>query len=179
MNPEVVQSTAYDSQFPASSVLILGEEEAVLANGWQFNFWMARQRQTTGQGFTVKVDSCARMIAGFQIKNKGKGSYDRYTTREFKISAAKYENGPWKKMVQDELVDTSRKVAPLLNFTFEQPVELLYLRFDLISYWEDADWAPCGGCGTALEYFAPIPVTSEYKQNMSKDYNNRTIILPS
>ena len=164
----MVQSTAYSSQFPASSVLILGEEQAVLANG-KYNFWMARERETTGQGFTVKVDSCPRMIAGFHIKNTGGGGYGaRYTTREFKISGAKYENGPWQKMVQEELVDTRGKVASLLNFTFEDPVEIKYLRFDLISYWENADGgAQCG----ALQYFAPIPVTSGYRQNMSKDYN--------
>ena len=156
----MVQSTAYSSQFPASSVLILGEEQAVLANG-KYNFWMARERETTGQGFTVKVDSCARTIAGVQMKNIGKGIECCWWTKEFKVSSSKSENGPWETLLEDELVDTrGQKPAALLNFTFDEPVEVQYLRFDLVSYWGDV--------GGGLQYFAPIPATSKLQHQTSK-----------
>ena len=57
MKPEVVKSTAYNSVYPASSVLILGEVDAGDDNG-KGNFWLAEGRKTTGQGFTIKVDTC-------------------------------------------------------------------------------------------------------------------------
>ena len=38
------------------------------------------------------------------------------------------------------------KDAPVLNFTFEQPVEIHYIKFDLISFW--------GVHGGGLQYFA-------------------------
>ena len=60
------------------------------------------------------------------------------------------KSGPWEALVEDQLEDTrGGKVASLLNFTFEQPVEVKFLKFDLISYW--------GSNGGALQYFAAIP----------------------
>ena len=155
LNLEVVQSTAYSSNYPASSVLILGEEDALMDNRKR-NYWVAEGGKTTGQGFTLKVDSCPRWIAGVQIKNKGKGGYTTWATREFKISGAKNVNGPWQTLVEDKLSNTTGgNAASLLNFTFEQPVEVQYLRFDLISYW---------GKGGGLQYFAAIPATSKKHQ---------------
>ena len=148
MKPEVVQSTAYDlSLFPASSVLILGGEDAVLDNG-KTNYWLAEEGETTKQGFTLKVDSCgARWISGIQLKNKGKGSQPGWVTRGFKVSGANNSNGPWQTLLEEELVDTTgNKAASLLDFTFEEAVEVQYLRFDLVSYW---------GAGGGLQYFAP------------------------
>ena len=157
MNPEVVHGASYDNGRPASSVLILGEQDGALDNGKQ-NYWVAELYKTTGQGFTVKVDSCERWIAGVQIKNIGKGSTTHWATREFKVSGAKNLNGPWQTLVQDELIDTTGgNAAALLDFTFEKPMELQYLRFDLVSYW--------GSLGGGLQYFAPIPATS--KQHLS------------
>ena len=159
MNLEVVQSTSFNSLYPASSVLILGEQDAGLGNG-PVNFWLAENRKTTGQGFTMKVDSCARWVAGVQIKNIGEGIQQNRATRGFKVSSSKNLNGPWKNILEDELVDTTGgNAASLLNFTFEDPVELQYLRFDLVSYW--------GFNGGGLQYFAPIPVASKYKHNNS------------
>ena len=63
------------------------------------------------------------------------------------MSGAKNETGPFELLLEEELVDTTgNKAASLLNFTFEQPVEVQYLRFDLVSYW---------GHGGGLQYFAP------------------------
>ena len=64
------------------------------------------------------------------------------------------ENGPWETLVEDQLVDTTGgKAASLLNFTFDKPVKIQFLKFDLISYW--------GSLGGALQYFAAIPATSK------------------
>ena len=151
MNPEVVQGTAFTAAFPAKNVLILGEEEPVDGSGTQ-DFWLAEIGKTTGQGFTLNVDSCKRWISGCQIKNKGKGSSGTlYATREFKVSSSKNKNGPWQTLLEEELVDTTGgKAASLLNFTFEQPVEIQFIMFELVSYW---------GAGGGLQYFAPIPAS--------------------
>ena len=161
MNPRhhsrVVESTPPDPQlYPASSVLWLREEDDERGDGL-YNFWLAQFRKTTGQGFTVKVDSCPRMIVGVQIKNKGKQSNncnlsygqcpDDRATRGFKVSGAKNETGPFELLLEEELVDTTgNKAASLLDFTFDKAVEVQYLRFDLVSYW---------GAGGGLQYFAP------------------------
>ena len=63
------------------------------------------------------------------------------------------KNGPWETLLEDQLVDTRAVVAPLLNFTFDKPVEIQFIKFDLISYW--------GGGGGGLQYFAAIPATSK------------------
>ena len=153
LNPKVVQSTSRNrAVFPASSVLILGEEDAKMANG-KANYWLAEHGKTTGQGFTLNVDSCKRWISGCQIKNKGKGSSGTlYATREFKVSSSKNKNGPWQTLLEEELVDTTGgKAASLLDFTFDQPMEVQYLRFELVSYW--------GQYAGGLQYFAPIPAS--------------------
>ena len=64
LNSEVVESTAFSSDFQASNVLIITPIK-------KYNAWLAEKYKTTGQGFTIKVDDCARMIAGAQIKNIG------------------------------------------------------------------------------------------------------------
>ena len=46
-------------------------------------------------------------------------------------------------------MDTRDKPASILNFTFEKPVKVQFLKFDLISYW--------GKWGGGIQYFAAIP----------------------
>ena len=80
MKPEVVQSTEYASGCcSASNVLILGDEDDFLEGKETelYNYWVAERASTTGQGFTLKVDNCSRLITGFQIMNKGKGFDNR------------------------------------------------------------------------------------------------------
>ena len=140
----MVEGTAFDCRFLASNALTLSEED-VYGNGVSggpANYWLARDGETTGEGFTIKLDNCARAIAGCQIKNKGKGDDAHRATKGFQVSGSLGENGPWKTLVRAQLKDTTApwketgdKPASLLNFTFDQPVEIQFLRFDLISYW--------------------------------------------
>ena len=65
--------------------------------------------------------------------------------------------GPWETLVEDELVNTSwGERASLLNFTFDEPVEIQFIKFDLISYW--------GTYGGGLQYFAAIAASSKEHQ---------------
>ena len=100
------------------------------------------------------MDTCTRSIAGCQIKNLGEGLIrDGRASREFRVSGSLNESGPWQTLLEDQLVDTSGIAASLLNFTFEEPGEVQFLKFDLISYW--------GKYGGGLQYFAAIPATSK------------------
>ena len=117
----MVQSTSYTSSYPASSVLILGEDDAYLGNG-KHNYWLAEHKKTTGQGFTVKLDICERRIVGVQLKNKGKGFDSIWATKEFNVSGSLDKDGPWEPLVQGQLIDTRYKTASLVNFTFGDPV---------------------------------------------------------
>ena len=149
LKPKVIQSTDFDKRFPASSVLFLGETGDMREND---NFWLAERFKTIGQGFTLKLDNCTRIITGCLIKNLGLGSGGR-ATKKFKVSGSLNKSGPWKILVQDQLSDTRRlRDAQMSNFTFGEPVEIQFLKFDLVSYW---------GHGAGLQYFAPIPATSK------------------
>merc|ERR1719237_1488730 len=89
LKPMVVQSTAhmgYDSDWPASSVLILEEQDGKLGNSGKNNYWLAERYTATDQGFTVRVHDCARMIAGVEIKNAK--NYHQRATDEFKVTAS-------------------------------------------------------------------------------------------
>ena len=84
-------------------------------------------------------------------------------TKRFKVSGSMNKNGPWETLVEDQLVDTSGadQAAFLLNFTFDKPVEIQFIKFDLISFWP----GPVGG---GLQYFAAIPATSKKHRSISK-----------
>ena len=124
--------------------------DAYLGQG-KLNFWLAEHGKTRGQGFTIKVDRCARRVQGFQIKNKGKGTDTGFATKGFLVSGSLDSNGPWKTLIQDELTDTTGgRSAHLLNFTMDKPVKIKFLKFELVSFW---------GEGGGLQYFAPIPAT--------------------
>ena len=100
----------------------------------------------------MRLDYCKRIIVGIQIKNTGKGGGDRLTD-EFRVSGSVNETGPWKTLVEAHLVDTRGVNASLVNFTFVEPVEIKYIKFELVSYW--------GVYGGGLQYFAAIPATSK------------------
>ena len=148
---ESTQNTKYHS---ARNVLILGEEDSK-CNGAP-NYWLAEKKKTEDQGFTMKVDNCSRLIAGFWIKNKGKGAMNNWATKDFLVSG-KNKTGSWQNLTKARLNDTRNKAAPLLNFTFDKPYLLQFLKFDLISYW--------GNQGGGLQYFAPVPATGKHKHD--------------
>ena len=132
----IVSSTDHETgRYPASNVLILESGQ-----------WLARGWMTTGQFFVVKLDSCPRLIAGCQIKN----THGR-ATREFRVSGSQNADGPWQTLLEDEL--PADGYTTLLNYTFDQEVEVQFLKFDVLSIW--------GSEGAGLQYFAAIPVTSE------------------
>ena len=71
-----------------------------LANAERGRKKLGRWRGATGkqQGFTIKVDSCARLIAGVQIKNKGTnedGGLYQWSTKGFKVSVSNKTDGSW------------------------------------------------------------------------------------
>ena len=148
----MVQSTSYSSTYPATSVLVLGEEDMLLGDG-KYNYWLAERGKTTGQGFTLKLDICPRRIVGVQLKNKGKGLDSIWATKEFIVLGSLDQDGPWEPLVQGQLTDTRFKTASLVNVTFVEPVEIQFLRFDLVSYW--------GDFGGGLQYFAAIGATTK------------------
>ena len=89
----------------------------------------------------MKVDNCIRGIAGFEIKNSP--HHFKITTKGFRVSGSLNESGPWQPLVEDELDASSN----LVNFTFDKPVGLQFLKFEVLSY---------SGYGGGLQYFAPI-----------------------
>ena len=84
MKHEVVQSTAYSpNTMPASNLLILSEKDALDEDTGMYNYWLAQEGKSEGQGFKIKVDTCARVVAGCQIKNVENRNY---ATKDFRLS---------------------------------------------------------------------------------------------
>jgi len=131
----VVSSTDHETgRYPASFVLTVEGQ------------WLARGWKTTGQFVVIKLDTCPRWISGCQIMNtNGRAS------REFRVSGSQSVNGPWQTMLEDELPNPGGNIPPILNYTFDQAIEVQFLKFDMVSIW--------GGEGGGLRYFAAIPVT--------------------
>ena len=78
LKPEVVQSTDFSPLYSAKSIFVL--------SGDKTDYWLAKHRKTEGQGFTMQVDHCPRVVVGCQIKNLGKGVNNGRITREFRVS---------------------------------------------------------------------------------------------
>ena len=164
----MVSSTQKNKGHPASNVLICGEEDATVNS--KRNYWLAEKNKTEGQGFTMKVDNCSRMIAGFRIKNKGKGGDKDWATKEFRVSGSLEEEGPWQNLTKAVMNDTRGKPAPLLNFFFDEPQLLQFLKFDLISFWGDQ--------GGGLQYFAPILAAGKHKHdNIQRTFSQIPILI--
>ena len=98
------------------------------------------------------------MIAGFQIKNSDNKFKGRRSTKDFRVSGSLNKEGPWEILVEDQLNFSRSETAQLLNFTFVEPVEIQFLKFELVSY-----WGPHGG---GLQYFGAIPASSITKQKV-------------
>ena len=159
----------------------MGEEDAYFKGG-KYNYWLAETRKTTGQGFVIKLDICKRRIGGIQLKNKGKGINNNWASREFRVSGSlDKKNGTWEVLVQGQLNYTVNQPASLVNYTFEEPVEIQFLKFELVSYW--------GDMGGGLQYFAAIPAKERFLENdigskkgkvsFSLECNNKSrVILP-
>ena len=148
----MVNSTDHTDSHQANNILCFGEEDAHPNN--KPNYWLAERNKREGQGFTMKVDNCSRLIAGFRIKNKGNGARNNWATKDFLVSG-KNQTGSWQNLTEAQLSDTRAKPAPLLNFTFDKPYLVQFLKFDLVSFW--------GVKGGGLQYFAPIPATGKHK----------------
>ena len=95
------------------------------------------------------------MIAGFQIKNSDNKFKGRRSTKDFRVSGSLNKEGPWKILVEDRLNNSRSETVQLLNFTFVKPVEIQFLKFELVSYW--------GSHGGGLQYLAAILAPSEQK----------------
>ena len=154
LRPKVVNSTDHTNSHQANNILCFGKVDAHPNN--KPNYWLAKKGKTEDQGFIMKVDNCSRSVAGFWIKNKGRGAMNNWATKDFLVSG-KNKTGSWQNLTKARLNDTRNKAAPLLNFTFDKPYLLQFLKFDLISYWGDQ--------GGGLQYFAPIPATGKHKHD--------------
>ena len=67
MQPEVVWSTSYAADVPATNIFILGRDDTWHMPEGTNNFWLTEQGKTAGQGFIIKVDTCTRVITNIKF----------------------------------------------------------------------------------------------------------------
>ena len=160
LRPEVVWDSRTISRkaYNASNVLTLANKDICCNVGGTHasNYWLANGgSKNLSEGLVMRVHSCKRWIAGFRIKNKGVGSDVHFSTRAFSVSGSLNADGPWVVLVEAELEDTvGGKEAQLHTFLFDEPKEIQFLKFDVISYW--------GNAGAGLQYFFPKLAEGNY-----------------
>ena len=110
---------------------VLNQDE----NEWTTN-------ESTGQdlGFVLRIRCCKRNIIGLRIQNAAQP----WASKGFKASGALEYNGPWINLVEGELKETNT----ILTFHFSQPVDVQFLRFELLSHYNQM--------GGGLNFFSPI-----------------------
>ena len=150
LKPEVVWETKNSAGFAAEKVFVNDT-----------SYWLAERGKTADQGFTIKVDSCARWIYGCKLKNLDGGH--TWQTKGFRVLGSLSENGPFDTLVEGELKDTRHGTWPAVEFSFENPVQLQFIKFELISYWRN---------GGALYYFAPVPGRGKNYHSFSREGRN-------
>ena len=121
--------------------------EKVLVDSSEFaTYWLAEEGKTAGQGFTIKVDKCRRRISGCQLMNL----HSRHSwggTKQFRVSGSVNESGPYETLLTEQLKKRLGKPGLLETFDFAQSVEVQFIKFELISYWNT---------GGALYYFNAV-----------------------
>ena len=155
LKPVIVWHNSHLS-YHAEHVLALAQQDAG-SNVWFFG------NKKIGDGFIMKVDTCKRWVVGVQIQNKGKEKgRTPIGTKQFRVHGSVAENGPWDTVLESELEDETQKQAILQNFTFNEPFEIQYLKFEVVSFW--------GSWGAGLQYFAatPAPSAAESKDKLSE-----------
>ena len=139
--PSIVRSTSRDN-FPAVNLLTLESDQQ------RESYWLAESGQVKGQGFVMAIGECKRHVPGVALKNTHDGRYRNWATKKFRISAALERNGPWQSVLEQYLEDSRKQHSPpLQQFFFKGPIELQFLKFELLDYW---------GQGGGLQYFSPL-----------------------
>ena len=134
----MIGSKQYDHRFPASNVLKL-EEEA------KQNYWLAEQRTTSNQGFTLDL-KCSSLLTGVSVKNTHNFNSRDRATKRFVLEGRRSTSDSWEYLLEKELEDSRQQTSPpVQHFQLEEPREVRYLRFQLKEYW---------GNGGGLQYFA-------------------------
>ena len=156
LQPEIVWGTSLSQDYPPQSVLTLEKDSG--QNTRPKNYWLADNGKE-GQGFTMKVGSCRKAIAGVLIKNTHHGDYKSRATKSFRITGQVQSAGPWELLVENGYMKTTfyNKNREVQTFYFPRPVAVKYLRFELLDYW--------GSRGGGLQYFYPIPVKGDILLN--------------
>ena len=102
------------------------------------NEW--RADEITGQGFVLRIRGCKRNIIGLRIRNAAQP----WSSKGFKVMGALEYSGPWINLVEEELIETNAT----LTFHFNQPIEVQFLRFELLSHYSQM--------GGGLNFLSPI-----------------------
>jgi len=144
LQPEIVWGTMLKGYtYYTKNVLTLEEESFT-----KKNYWLADNGKED-QGFTMKVSSCRKAIAGVLIKNT---RHSNRATKSFRVTGQVRSAGPWEVLVENGFMQTPfhNRNREVQTFYFPKPVAVKYLRFELLEYW--------GSRGGGLQYFHPLPI---------------------
>ena len=102
--------------------------------------WKADESTGQDQGFTLRIRGCKKNMTGLRIRN----AVQPWASKRFKVSGAHKYTGPWINLVEEELNETNA----ILTFHFSQPLEVQFVRFELLSFYSQQ--------GGGLNFFSPL-----------------------
>ena len=106
------------------------------------NYWLAPD-QETGSKFVLSLGQ-STTVRNILLVNTHNGYHKDRASKEFKVFLSNAPEGPWTKVLHDQLPD-SRNLDPVPAKNFQiLPTTAKFLKFKLISYW---------GSGGGLQYF--------------------------
>lgn len=115
------------------------------------NYWLAPDGET-GSEFVLSLGQ-STTVRNILLVNTHNGYHKDRASKEFKVFLSDSPDGPWTKVLQDQLPD-SRNLEPVPSKNFKtRPTTARFVRFKLISYW---------GHGGGLQYFTVNQGKTQY-----------------
>ena len=143
--------------FSARNIFSLGVDEMADTA----NYWLAEHREAgPDQGFTLYL-GCKKTVVGALLRNTHDAEYRDRGTKKFQLLGSANEDGPWQKLLEENLEDSrNQSLPPVLQFMFDQPAEVSFIKFDVLEYW---------GEGGGLQY---IEINSSTGKKKSMQHFN-------
>ena len=127
----IASSTDYDHRFKAEYLLTRNSDDSESHMGR--NYWLTPDRE--GGEFVLDL-GCEKYINLVELINTHNADYRDRSTKRFQVFVSKKENGPWEKVLEKTLEDSTSDNHPysVQHFQFSRKLAL-YIKFKVLSYY--------------------------------------------
>ena len=120
---KVLEEKKHNKKFPALNVLNDGDES-------EDTMWLSPYDAVMDESYFVLDLGCEQLFKGIRVRNTRNREANSRGTQKFSVYIRKTENGPWTKVLTEELQDARNvKDVPLEEFLFESKVIARHIKF--------------------------------------------------